>query len=191
MSFRPRHLFLPFAAVVISLLCAWKMTRTYEDPQFAASDVVLGPAPLFVERNEDLIPIKLSAYIGRHRIIVAFFDGRLGADRSPLLLRLRDEYDELKRRGWVVLAIGDTDPITNRAAGRRAGGFPFEVLADVDGRSVPDYDTLVAWGRFDPETSKARPGLVLVDRTGHVRYRNGVPVAEADPDAALDAILAQ
>lgn len=187
---RPRHFLLPFAAIVIVALCVWKTTRTYEDARVIGTGTVLGPAPLFTEVNDDLLPVKLRAFVGRHRMLIAFYDGRAGIERSPLLLRLRRDHAELKRLGWIVLAVGDADPIANRAAVKRAGGFPFEILSDATPKGDRlDYDTVTAWGRFDPDTSRVRPGLFVVDRTGHVAWRDGAPVAEENPEATLDAIL--
>ncbi len=187
-TLRPRHFLLPTAALVLVGLCAWKSMRTYDDAS-AADLVTLMPAPRFVERDDAFWPVKLSRYLTRHRIVVAFFDGETGADDSPLLQRLKAENAELERRGWVVIAIGDATPIENRQTVRSAGGYPFPVLADVDDEMQVDLDTIRAWGRWDEQRSRVRPGIVLVDRAGFVKSRNGRPVAEPDFDAALDEIL--
>lgn len=162
--------------------------QTYDD-QADVDRIALRPAPAFVERDHGFWPVKLSRYLTRHRIVVAFFDGHEGADQSQLLLRLREVNDALEQRGYVVVAVGNATPIENRQSIRRAGGFPFPVLADVDEEMNVDLDTTRAWGRWDAAANRLRPGIVLVDRTGFVKSRRGVPLAEDDPIAAIDAIL--
>ena len=84
---RPRLFVLLLAALVITALCAWKTSR----PPSASSlrgelPELRQPAPAFALYTHHSPPqiVRLATYLGRHSILVVFFDGREGASATTL-----------------------------------------------------------------------------------------------------------
>jgi peroxiredoxin len=177
---RPRILILPVAAIIITAMVVYKQTRTY-DQRPIGSVVRLQSAPLFEEFDENNQPVRLKTYIGRHIILLAFFNGELGADRDPQLLKLRAAHSQLAKQNIVVLAVGTSLPQENRSAINRGEPFPFPLLSDVD------YDTHRRWGRFDEATDRPFTGVFHIDRAGRVSSTKNVP----QPVVDLDRLLAE
>jgi peroxiredoxin len=121
------------------------------------------PAPLFQLYDQNSKMYRLARVIGRHQLLVVFFDARFGADRSSQLQQLRGEFERFKSAGIQVVAISPATPFANRGAIKRAGEFPFPLLSD------PDFQVHQAWGAFDAEARAATPAVFLVDRAGTIR----------------------
>jgi len=181
-----RILILFVAGVVIAILCAYKATRTYEKPAHVVLPTVKQAAPPFELYNEkhpnELV--RLVGYLGRHRILVLFFDGKTGADRDPILLRLRQNFDRLRKNDIKVLAISTALPQENRKAIQRSGPFPFPLLSD------PDLQVHRRWGRIDEQTGMPRTGLFLIDRAGEVDWADRSPRPLTDPETTVNELLA-
>jgi peroxiredoxin len=177
---RTRLLILPVAVIIITALVVYKQTRTYRKRP-AVSVKTFVPAPLFEELDENNQPVRLKTYIGRHTILVAFFDGELGADRDPQLVKLRAAHARLEKHDVIVLAVGTSLPQENRKAISRGEPFPFPLLSDVD------YDSHRRWGRFDEAGGKTLTGVFRVDRKGSVASTGNLPKPVAD----LDRLLAE
>ena len=183
-----RVLILPLAAVVIAGLCAWKLSRLDDEERrhrTAVRPPAMRSAPAF-ELYDDHKPsqiVRLKSYLGRHRILVVFFDGQAGADRSPVLLRLKREFESLKRADVKVFAVSDALPQQNRPAGERVGGFPFPLLTDLTGRVHED------WGLAGTKTGELRQGVFLIDRAGNVAWEKNAPQPSADADALLTHLI--
>ena len=178
MPFRPRILILPVAAAVIAGLVAFKLTRPPQS--FRAGDAVMWqPAPPFKGLDSDNRLVKFERYLGRHEILLIFFDGEAGADHDPLLLRVREQFDSLKRRGTIVVGVSAALPQQNRAAFQRSGAFPFPLLSD------PEFKIHQMWGRFDETTEQPLTGAFLIDRAGRVAWLGKFP----RPEGSLDPLL--
>ena len=186
-----RRAFVPIVAgIVIATLCAWRIAtnrpQTYEDQVSVA--VMLRPAPGFEARDVDNHLVRLAAFLGRHKIIVLFFDGEAGADKDPDLLRLRDRYGELHALDVKVIAISAALPQQNRLATRDLGKFPFPLVSDVDPLNPAEVWRIHrTWGRLDSKTGKPQTGVFYVDRTGLVLFTPEGPKPMADVDEAIDA----
>ncbi len=178
-----RILVLLLAAIVIAGLTAYKQTRTYNRPLAIAGRVVKRRAPLLelYDAHKPSRRVRLSAYLGRHRLIIVFFDGELGADRDPRLLRLRQEVKRIDRAGIVVLAISAALPQQNRkviARVEKGGGrILFPLLSD------PAFEVHRAWKRFNETTGKPTQGIFLVDRAGLLEWSSDgpQPIVLSDP----------
>ena len=193
---RKRILFLPIGAVVIAALCAYKLTRTYETPAPPTELTSKRRAPGFVLFDHHKPPqsVRLEGYLGRHEILLVFFDGETGFGRDPVLRRLAAQQDELRSSGLVVLAVSTALPQENR---QLIGGLveagvlepdrplPFRVLSDVDYRVHED------WGRWDAEQQRTHPAAFLIDRAGDVAWSDGAPQPVADIDWLLDERLGE
>lgn len=176
--FRPRVLVLPFAAVIIAGLVAWKSSQ----PPQARSSAVMSerrPAPKFLALDSQNQLVKFERYLGRHEILLIFFDGEAGADRDPVLLRVRQQFDELKRRGIIVIGISEAIPQLNRKAAERSGPFPFPLLSD------PEFNIHRMWGRYDEERLRTQTGIFWIDRAGQVAWSGKFPQPEADLNQIL------
>lgn len=193
---RKRILILPIGAAIIAALCAYKLTRTYDAPARTADLTGKRRAPGFAlfDHHKPPQPVRLEGYLGRHEILLVFFDGEVGFDRDPVVRRLLAQTDELRSSGLIVLAISTALPQHNRQvigrlveAGVLKPGapLPFRVLSDVDYRVHED------WGRWDVERQRTRPAAFFVDRAGNVAWSGIAPEPVADIDRLLDERLGE
>lgn len=183
---RYRWIVIPVAALVIAALCAYKLNQRYPDAeQRAADQTLLQPAPQFslLDANKPSQFVRLGGYLGRHRIIVVFFDGAAGADHDSILLHLRDVYPALKSAGTIVFAVSTALPQDNRKVIERSGEFPFPLLSD------PDFSAHEAWGRFDARLKQPLTGVFFIDRKGEVAGERGMPRPLADPMTVVNRLL--
>lgn len=178
MPFRPRILVLPIAAVIIGGLVTFKLTRSPQSQQDVFQSEVRS-APSFVALDLDNKLFKLERYIGRHEILLVFFDGELGADHDPQLQRVRERFAELKQRGIQVVAISVALPQHNRQAVARSGKFPFPLLSD------PEFLIHRQWGCYDEDEQHPQTGVFVIDRAGRVAWSGRSP----RPEPSLDQIL--
>jgi thioredoxin-dependent peroxiredoxin len=177
------------AAVVIAGLCTYRATRTYA-PQSTATSVPLSlPAPAFelYDENSPSHLVRLSAYLGRQRVLVAFYDGSRGPHASQALERLRADWSKLRKADIYVLAVSTALPQENRKDLAKYGTFPFPLLSDVD------LSVHRAWGRYDEEHGRPLEGVFLVDRKGEVIWSReaGGPLPLSNLDSALAAVEAE
>ena len=162
--------------------------QSYEEQVAAA--VTMRPAAGFEALDSDSHLVRLGSWLGRHRIIVVFFDGDGGADQDANLLRLRDRFAELQALDVKVVGVTAVIPQINRAAMERAGGkFPFPLVSDVDPQS-PEGTLRIHrhWGRLDPVTEKTLPGIFLIDRRGLVRHVGPIPKPHENADQIIDSL---
>ena len=176
---RRRVLVLPVLAAVIALLCAYKATRTYDrragGPAAARARRPVRSFELYDQKSR---LVKFERYVGRHRIIVVFYDGRAGADTDANVRRLTQEFDRLNADGVVVVGISRALPQENRRAAARMGGIPFLLLSDITG------DVHRLWNR----PLNSQPGLYWVDRGGRVAWSAAGPQPTADIETVLRAV---
>lgn len=184
-----RILALIVLAAVIATVSVWRVAtnkpQNYEDQVAAAS--MLRAAPPFELLDSENHLVRLGSFLGRHQIIVLFFDGDRGADQDPELLRLRERYSELRAQNVKVVAISGAIPQQNRAAILRVGEFPFPLLSDID-PLLPDGNLQAhrSWGRLT-DSGKPRTGVFLIDRKGQISFTADGPRPLANVDAAIDA----
>ena len=178
--------------LLIVVVCVARVMRNapqdYE--RQVALATVMRPAPPFEALDANNHLVRLASWLGRHRIIVIFFDGERGADNDVDLLRLRDRYSELQTLDVKVVAVTVVIPQVNRAAMERAGGdFPFPLVSDVDPQSPEGMLRIHRhWGRLDPVTDKPLPGAFLVDRKGQVSHVGTVPKPYNNVSEILDSL---
>lgn len=189
---RDRRVFIPIiAGVVLVLLCLWRVAankpQDYADQVAAA--VFPRPAPTFEALDSDNKLVRLATFLGRHQIIVLFFDGEKGADKDSELLRLRERFPELQAHNVKVIAVSGAIPQQNRAAMDRAGTFPFPLISDIDPLSpAGNLRIHKQWGRIT-ESGKLRTGVFLVDRKGQVVSTPEGPRPLPSVDDAISAVL--
>ena len=182
-----RALILPISACVIVALCVYKANRTYDEQNAGAPPIVAKRlAPSFELYDQYSKVVKFDRYVGRHRIVVVFFDGRTGADRDLVLSRLRDGYKTLRAGNTVVVGISDVLPQVNRKAGKAGGGFPFPLLTELPESGYPVHRQ---WGQLDPNSGIPLTGVFVVDRDGLVDWFDNAPRRLADSDRMLAQLL--
>jgi peroxiredoxin Q/BCP len=98
------------------------------------------PAPLFEGRDQDGNVIKLSNYKGK-KIILYFYPKDNTPGCTAEACSLRDNYEELIKKGFVVLGIS---PDTEKSHKGFAEKFhlPFPLIAD------PDRKIMTAYGAY-------------------------------------------
>ncbi|MFV0446206.1 MAG: peroxiredoxin family protein [Planctomycetaceae bacterium] len=188
---RTRHFFLPLAAIVITGLCMYRATR----PPRPVVEVERGLQRAFPPKGWELPDhefrlVKFDRYLGRQSLVVYFFDAAQLETDEPVLTWLRDHADEIYDQGWRIIAISGANPaVARKVAERDNRPWPFPILTDVELRNPAPTPVHHLWSRVDRATGQLRPGLFLVDRLGYIRYRDGRPVAEADPMSSLKALI--
>ncbi len=175
---RPRVLVLPIAAVIIVGLVAFKLSQPPRQSLTAILDE-RRPAPKFLALDSDNKLVKIERYLGRQEVLLIFFDGEAGADRDTVLLRARQQFPELKRRGVQVVGVSATIPQYNRQAMERGGKFPFPLLSD------PEFLIHRLWGRYNEDRLETQTGVFWIDRAGQVAWSGKSPRPEADLDRLL------
>ncbi|MGQ0636296.1 MAG: redoxin domain-containing protein [Planctomycetaceae bacterium] len=170
-----RKIFLipPAAAIVIGGLAVWKLSRPAGELLLAARDPgAWRRAPLFELYDENSQLVRVSRYIGRHKLLIVFFNGESGPDRNELLLALRREFVAIHESRALVLAISGLRPSEHRpppgAQGertRREEPFPFALLSDID-----DFRVHRLFGAFDEQAQAPREAVFVVDRLGLIRF---------------------
>ena len=197
-----RRIWFPLiAALLIAAVCTWRVA-TNKEQNYAdqvAVAVVMRPVPAIEGRDSDNHLVRLAAFLGRHKIIVLFFNGdagrdvdpdTAGADKDPELMRLRERFEELQSHNVKVVAVSAALPQQNRAAMDRVGKFPFPLVTDVDPLAPTNVLRIhQQWGRINAETGKPRTGVFLVDRKGQVLFTVDGPKPMASVDAAVDAAI--
>jgi peroxiredoxin len=183
-----RVFILVVAAGVIGGLCAFKLTRHYAPPTSIAAQTPAAPAPEFelYDQNAPSRIVRLEGYLGRQRVIVAFFDGQAGAHASPVLNRLKANWVRLRKADIYVMAISTALPQENRKDIAKYGEFPFPLLSD------PDFRVHREWGRFDKSTGKPRAGVFLVNRKGWIAWsrQTDAPQPVQDWEPAVEGMIA-
>lgn len=193
---RRRVLVLPISAAIITAACVYKLTRSYDhsadvepETRCAAMDF-----DFVLENQHQRQPVRLQAFLGRHRILVVFYDGEAGAEADPTLRRLRDEYGRLKDRRIRVLGISTAIPQQNRpppagspyrTKNQPQRPFPFALLSDLP----PACLVHKQWGRWNALRKEPLDGVFFIDRSGYVACDGRKPKPIPDPDALIDRLL--
>ena len=89
-------------------------------------------------------------------LIVVFYDGERGPEKSQQLLALRDAYSRIQATEAEVVAVSVATPYRNRQGIEQVGPFPFPLLSDVD------YAVQRKWGVVDHDISNLEPAVFLV-----------------------------
>ncbi|MEK6258133.1 MAG: redoxin domain-containing protein [Planctomycetota bacterium] len=196
---KDRRVLLPIVAgIVIAGVSTWRV-MTNKPQDYAAqvkAAVIMRPVSGFRGDFEALDSdnrlVRLGGFLGRHRVIVLFFDGEAGVDKDTELLRLRDRYAELKAHDVKVIAVSTALPQENRAAmtADRAGPFPFPLVSDFDPTS-PEGALRIhrRWGRIDAQTGKPLTGAFAIDRKGQVLFAGDSPKPMENVDRAVESSI--
>lgn len=167
-------LVIPISALLISALVWYR--ETHPPVPGGAPTIASGvrPAPLFQLYDDQSQIVRLARYVGRHKLLLVFFDGSASPDQNPLLAELRTSQNFLPihQTGAIVLAIStlrpsELRPPVNEKGERteRAEPFPFPMLADINNLEVHQL-----YGAVDEVTGKPREAVFVIDRGGQIRH---------------------
>jgi len=183
---------LPTAFVVITGLVIF---RTQQLDQWVDNPPVLNRERRQLAERFELADhhrhlVKFERYLGRQRVVLVFFDAKLGADGDPRTQSIIENYAAYKRAGIEVVAVSTATPFANGETELRLGGkVPFPLLTDIGLNSPIPIPTHQKWGAIEPETKEPRPGLYLIERDGTVEVdATGVPIPVEDEAAALQSL---
>lgn len=190
-----RILILAAAGLIIAGLTAWRMAnpRHNDGTMFAAE--TRRPAPpfqLYEQGTADAKPrlVNLDAYLHRHRIVIAFYDGQKGPEADPILRQLREFQPALKRENIIVFGVSTALPQENR--NNSSQPFPFRLLSDVTATKKDSVHRI--WGRFvAPESTGeppgTKPGVFIIDRAGLVAWEGDAPKPDDSPQTVVSRLL--
>lgn len=178
-----RILVLPLAAMIIAALVTYKLTRKPQPPQWQSVEgVTLRSAPLFQLYDDKSKMLRLTRYLGRHKMLIVFFDPSAGADKNPQLELLKRDFDDVKKTGAYILAISAATPYANRKSIERGGRFPFSLLSD------PTLEVHRAWGVLDERTLQPVEGVFVVDRAGVIRWSAVAPEQPIETETLVEEL---
>ncbi|MES2793238.1 MAG: redoxin domain-containing protein [Planctomycetota bacterium] len=167
LQFKPRILILPFAAIVIIGLVLFKTNQPQIELSATARDALQRrrPAPTFKLHDQRSQPFRLERYLGRHKLLIVFFDPREGATKNPQLQILKAGYEQLSAHSQKVMAISSATPYANRESFKLGGELPFHVLSDAD------YSVQTEWGCMTAgDPPQVIPSAFVVDRAGVISW---------------------
>lgn len=187
---KPRQLILILCLSVVVLLTIWRIAN----PRHAAVALTVPgevrPAPIFQLLDQNGRAVSLKGFLGRHRVLLYFFDGRKGANADPVMVRLRELYPAIRKQGLIVVAVS-TPPAPEHKADLLS--YPFSVLRDTPA-GQPGSCT-VQWGRTPVMKSPADkvilvPAAFIIDAAGMVAWDGDFPQPESDAETSLNLVLA-
>lgn len=148
------------------------------------------PAFRLFDQNSELV--NLSAFLNRHRLIVAFFDGRTSPADDSVVQLLVENSEELLAADYQVFLVSMALPQENRA--RVGDDFPFALLSDP--AAIDSNSAHRMWGCLRPPDARIQqpttiPKLFVVDRLGRVAWDGQHPSAEQTHDDFVARLLAQ
>jgi len=191
-----RFWILPISAVLILAACVYKLTRDYDAVSVEVPERRC-PAGDFTfslpHQHRPIHYVNLRGFLGRHRIVLVFYDGEQGADANPVLRQLREVHKRLERKNVEVLGISTATPQENRPSppgspyrtpNQPQEPFPFPLLSDLAPHPVHKQ-----WGRFDAGRNEPTSGVFFIDRAGYVRCDGENPMPLPHPTAFIDELL--
>jgi peroxiredoxin len=164
---KPRILILPVAALAITGLVYFKSTQPQVQLSTSAREAIQRrrPATPFKLHDQRSQPFRLERYLGRHKLLIVFFDPSQGAARNAQLKLLKAGYEQLAAHDRKVIAISSATPYANRESFKLGGDFPFHVLSDAD------YSVATEWGCMTNATPpQVLPAAFVVDRAGVISW---------------------
>ena len=182
MSSRQLFMCLPLAAVVLASITWWEMqTREGGLPDFTRNERLslkpVGKALQFELYDLDNNTVRLSRYLGRHKIILAFVPRGSKLDTVVTQCRVGwGEHDAESGESCIVVLVSPELPQSLRHQVGPMRNAAVVYLSDAGGRrgQVPG-EAATAWGVGRGVTSATELTVFHIDRAGRVRWKNGRP----------------
>lgn len=187
-----REILLALAGFFLFVLAVWRQNQLAEwsqDPSRKPA-LVRTLAPRFTLADHRRNVVKLERLLGRHRVVLVFFDSDLGVDQDPRTKPLIKANELLEQNDIKVIAVGTATPFANEEAEKRLGQkIPFPVLTDIELNAPLPSPAHRLYGLIDPETGETRSGLFLIERDGTVPFSpQGDPLIEVNEKSVLDSL---
>lgn len=186
---RNRILVLPISALIITLLCLYAIRRKSNQSQrpiiLQSYKHVDEPFSLPDQNNK---PVRLKTYLGRHTILLVFYDGVTGPFKNKALMRFHQEIDWVEKNNIIVLGISSALPQENRKQIKDKQKsdpnfkMPFPLLTDLS----PENRIHRQWGCIETITQQPRPGLFLIDRASNVAWNGEFPQPVHDIESVFN-----
>lgn len=187
---RKLFLVIPASALIIAGLIVYRLNRPPVTPAATAVASAVRPAPLFQLYDENSQIVRLSRYLGRHKLLLVFFDGRKGVEGSELIENLSGDFRPIADTKAIVLAISALRPAELRPANNERGErverdrpIPFPMLADIH-----DYEVHRHYGAWDDDAGEPREAVFVIDRTGIIRHGHLGPDGLGTPELWADEL---
>lgn len=150
-----------------------------------AVPAVGGAAPDFELVNQYGEPIRLSAFRGRH-VVLVFYPFAFSGICTEELCQLRDNLAAFEDANATVLAVSVDSKFSLRAYAAQEG-YSFDLLADF----WPHGAVSRAYGVFDDTSGMAKRGTFIIDADGLIRYSVVNPGGQARDLQEYRTALAQ
>lgn len=143
-----RWLLLVVAAAVIGGLCYWRVTHNpvHQNAVLPAEPAV--PAPLFEGYDPKNRLFRLSSFVGRGPILLAFPGPIAGPTAREWLAKLSPPDVEFKRSGGQIVLVTPSLPAETRAATTDEQRSDVRIVADPTGEISARYDVRPGETRF-------------------------------------------
>ncbi len=182
-----RRLFwtLPVAAVVLIGVTLWEQAQNRVPVErtglrVARSMRSVGPELQFELYDSRNRTVRLSRYLGRHRVDLVFLATGASMSEDPVVAAVgQPSFTRI-----VLVVSQDLPQVIRSQVDGRPGGSPI-VLSDAGGRlgQVPG-SAARAWGAMGGEGEVGRTRWYAIDRAGRVDWSGGRPLAQK-PDVQL------
>ncbi|MEJ7590855.1 MAG: redoxin domain-containing protein [Planctomycetaceae bacterium] len=174
--------------LVVAAATVWRILTPRDAVQVTATFADERPAPTFQLLDQNGRQSNLQSYLHRHRIVLVFFDARQGLDGDPLMRRIREFAQAIKRTGIKLIAV--STPLIPEFKSQ-AESFPFPVLHDT--RSGYPDSSSVKWGTAILPSKGAvadiRSAMFVIEQTGLVEWDGDKPIPVDDPELFLTQLI--
>lgn len=168
-----REILLLLAGAMLAGIVIWRQNQLQQwesDPSRTAVGL-RQLAPRFTLADHNRKVVKLERLLGRHRIVLVFFDAELGVDRDPRTRILIDNFEKLDQSGIEVIAVSTATPFANGEAEKRLGSkVPFPVLTDIEINDPQPTPAHRKYGLVTEQTQELQTGIFLIERDGSIPF---------------------
>ena len=136
-------------------------------------------APDFTLKNQDWQPVTLSKEIEKAAVVLAFFPAAFSSVCRNEMCTLRDSFGQLNNLPVGVLGVSVDTPFALKAWAD-AEKLTVPLLSDFNKEVIRQYDVV------NPDMiglrNIAKRAVIVIDRTGIIRYREALDDARNEPD---------
>ncbi len=187
-----REVLLLVTGVLILVVVVWRQQQLQQwqhDPTRVVT-TKQALAPRFTLADNSRKVVKLERLLGRHRVVLVFFDAEVGVDQDPRTKVLIENFAAINGAGIEIIAVGTATPFANEEAEKRLGKkLPFPILTDIDINNPAPTPAHRLYGVVDERTGDPHPGLFLINRDGSVAFGlNGFPAPVEDETFVLESL---
>ncbi len=187
---KPRFFVLLALLISVAAASVWREMNPRQSRSPLDQNTVRS-APVFQLLDQKSRPIQLAGYLNRYRVLLYFFDARLGPDADPVLQQLKTAYPTLKSSGIMVFAISSPLGPDHKAT---AAAYPFPVLRDTQAGQPGSCSAV--WGRAKANPGEMQPAVVepaafLIEANGTVRWNGDFPIPVENPRTLISSLVGE